>query len=73
MSLTKSRYRMTANVPINIADTAALDGVTDDTSAWNVALATGRDIYFPEGRSKITGKLSGGGAAAAYICLLCVR
>lgn len=37
---------------------AALDGTTDDTAAWNAALATGKDIYFPAGTSKITGKLS---------------
>jgi hypothetical protein len=58
MTLTKSRHRMTAGVPLNIADTASLDGVTDDTAAWTAALATGRDIYFPEGTSKITNKLS---------------
>lgn len=58
MTLTKSRSRMTANVPINMADRAALDGVTDDTAAWNAALATGQDLYFPAGTSKITGKLS---------------
>lgn len=37
---------------------AALDGTTDDTSAWTAALATGKDILFPAGTSKITDKLS---------------
>lgn len=59
MTLTKSRHRMTTGTPLNILDYgAALDGSTDDTAAWTAALATGRDIYFPAGTSKITGKLS---------------
>lgn len=59
MTLTKSHNRMVSGAPINIADYgAALDGTTDDTAAWNLALATGRDIWFPEGTSKIIGKLS---------------
>lgn len=59
MALTKSRNRMVSGAPINILDYgAALDGVANDTAAWNLALATGRDIFFPEGRSKITNKLS---------------
>jgi len=37
---------------------AACDGTTDDTAAWNAALATGRDISFPASQSRITGKLS---------------
>lgn len=37
---------------------AALDGVTDDTTAWNLALATGKVILFPEGDSVITGRLN---------------
>lgn len=35
-----------------------LNGTTDDTAAWNLALASGRNLYFPEGVSKITGKLN---------------
>lgn len=34
------------------------DGVTDDTAAWNLALATGKVILFPEGSSVITGRLN---------------
>lgn len=37
---------------------AVLDGTTDDTAAWTAALATGKDIWFPAGTSKIVGKLS---------------
>lgn len=37
---------------------AALDGTTDDTAAWTAALATGKDILFPAGTSKITDKLA---------------
>lgn len=59
MTLTYSRHRITKTVPINIMDRgAACDGTTDDTDIWNAALATGRNIFFPEGRSKITDKIS---------------
>jgi hypothetical protein len=59
VSLTKTRDRMTSGTPLNILDFGArLDGVTDDTAFWNAALATGRDIYFPQGASVITGRLN---------------
>lgn len=46
---------------------AALDGVTDDTAAWNLALATGKVVLFPEGSSVITGRLNMTGEGAAII------
>ena len=59
MELTKSRNRMTAGAAVSILDYgAALDGVTDDTAAWNAALATGRNVVFPEGRSRITNRIA---------------
>lgn len=58
MSLTKSRSRMTAGAPANVLDFGAvLDGITDDTAAWTLALATGGNVYFPEGNSLITDQL----------------
>lgn len=43
----------------NILDHGAmLDGFTDDTAAWNEALLDQQIIYFPEGRSYITGPLN---------------
>jgi hypothetical protein len=59
MALTKSRNRMIAGAEVSILDYgAALDGVTDDTAAWNAALATGRNVVFPEGRSRITNRIA---------------
>lgn len=59
MALTKNAYRMNSSAPVSILDYGAkLDGVTDDTAAWNAALATGKIIYFPEGVSVIRNKLS---------------
>jgi hypothetical protein len=50
---------MTDGAPVNVKDFGAkLDGVTDDTAAWNAAMATGRCVVFPEGRSVITDKIS---------------
>ncbi len=43
----------------NILDHGAmLDGFNDDTEAWNDALLEEQIIYFPEGRSLITGTLN---------------
>lgn len=59
MALTKSRNRMIEGSPVCVKDYGAkIDGVTDDTAAWNLALATGRTVMFPEGDSVITNKLS---------------
>lgn len=44
---------------VNILDYgAALNGTTDDTTAWNQALAQGKTVIFPEGRSVITNRLA---------------
>lgn len=48
----------TGNGSVNVMDYGAvLNGVTDDTAAWNAALATGKTVYFPEGSSIITNRL----------------
>lgn len=36
---------------------AVLDGIVDDTQAWRNALATGKQIWFPAGKSRITDQL----------------
>ncbi len=59
MALTKTAYRMISSAPLSILDFGAkLDGVTDDTNAWNAALATGKVVYFPEGKSLIRNRLT---------------
>ena len=48
-----------ARTPVCVTEFGAkLDGATDDTAAWNQALATGRVVYFPEGTSLITDGLT---------------
>ena len=59
MALTKTRNRMAAGEAVSVLDFGAkLDGVSDDTAAWNAALATGRIVLFPEGDSAIRGQLN---------------
>lgn len=68
MPLTKTTYRMTSGAPLSILDYGAkLDGVTDDTPAWNAALASGKPVYFPEGQSLIKNKLSFAAVEGAMI------
>lgn len=58
MALTKGRYRMIEGSEVNVTDFGAkLDGVTNDTAAWQSALNTGKNVYFPEGTSIITNKI----------------
>lgn len=48
MSLTKASYSMITGAPVNVLDYGATgDGVTDDTAAFNAAIATGRKVYVP--------------------------
>lgn len=59
MSLTKATYSMINGAPINVLDYgAAGDGTTDDTSAIQSALNTGKTVYFPDGTYKITSPLT---------------
>jgi hypothetical protein len=59
MALTRNRHRMIAGAAVNVLDYGAkLDGVTNDTAAWNAALASGKNVYFPEGTSVITNKIT---------------
>ena len=48
MSLTKASYSMITGAPVNVLDYGATgDGVTDDTAAFNAAIATGKKVYVP--------------------------
>lgn len=72
MALTKVSYSMIKGAPANVLDFGAVgDGVTDDTAAFNAAIAwanakggddrsaiLGSTIYIPEGRYKITTALN---------------
>lgn len=59
MALTKISNRMISGAPVSVLDYGAkLDGIADDTAAWNAALETGRVILFPEGTSVITNRLN---------------
>jgi hypothetical protein len=49
MSLTKVTYSMINGSPANVLDFGAVgDGVTDDTAAFNAALAASKEVYVPE-------------------------
>lgn len=48
MPLTKVSYSMIDGAPINVVDFGAVgDGVADDTTAFQVAVATGKPVYVP--------------------------
>ena len=58
MSLTKVSYSMIDGAPVNVLDFGAVgDGTTDDTSAIQAAIDTGKSVYFPSGTYKLTATL----------------
>jgi hypothetical protein len=60
MALTKVTYAMIKGEVVNILDyNATGDGVTDDTTAYLAAIATGKNVYFPEG-TYVVAPITGG-------------
>lgn len=50
MSLTKVTFSMIDGAVVNVRDYGAVgDGVANDTAAYLAAIATGKDVYFPQG------------------------
>lgn len=50
MSLTKATFSMISGAVANVLDFGAVaDGVTDDTAAFNAAIATGKRVFVPAG------------------------
>ena len=50
MSLTKVSYSMITGAPANVLDYGAIgNGVANDTTAFNLAIATGKRVYVPAG------------------------
>lgn len=61
MALTKVTYSMIKGEVVNALDYGATgDGVSDDTAAYLAAIATGKNVYFPEG-TYIVAPVTGGG------------
>jgi hypothetical protein len=55
MALTKVTYSMIDGASVNVLDYGAIgDGVTDDTTAIQTAVNTGKPVYLPEGQYKVT-------------------
>lgn len=54
MALTLATYSMISNAPANVRDYGAVgDDATDDTAAFDAAIATGRSVYVPRGTYRI--------------------
>jgi hypothetical protein len=50
MALTKASYSMITGAPANVLDFGAVgNGIANDTTAFNLAIATGKRVYVPEG------------------------
>ena len=61
MSLTKASYSMITGAPVNVLDYGATgDGVTDDTAAFYLAIATGRKVYvtIPSGAGYVVNNIA---------------
>lgn len=60
MTLTKVTYSMIDGAVVNVRDYGAKgDGVTNDTAAYLAAIATGKDVYFPQGTYLVAPVTSG--------------
>jgi hypothetical protein len=58
MSLTKASYAMINGAVVNVLDYGAVgDGTTDDTAAFQAALATGKAVYAPKNTYVLSGAL----------------
>jgi parallel beta-helix repeat protein len=58
MSLTKVSYSMITGAPVNVLDYGAVgNGVADDTSAIQAAIATGNSIFYPAGTYNVNASL----------------
>lgn len=69
MALTKVSYSMITGTPVNVMDFGAIgDGVTDDTSAIQAAINTGKDVFFPRPASyyKTTAALTPGSGQSLF-------
>jgi len=56
MALTKVTYSMIQGAPVNVLDYGAdSTGVSDSTAAINLAIASGKSVYFPAGTYLTTG------------------
>lgn len=62
MALTKVTYSMIEDAPVNVQDFGAVgDGVTDDTSAFNAAVAaldSGGILFVPQGKYRLTDEIA---------------
>jgi hypothetical protein len=68
MALTKVSYSMIVGEVVNILDYGAKgDGVADDTTAYLAAIATGKNVYFPEGTYVVAPVTSGSDRTSAAV------
>jgi hypothetical protein len=70
MSLTKVSFSMIQGEVVNVLDYGATgDGVTNDTAAYLAAIATGKNVYFPQGTYLVAPVTSGSPARASAAVL----
>jgi len=59
MPLTKATYSMINGAIANVLDYGAVgDGVTDDSTAFDLAIATGKRVYVPKGKYSINATIA---------------